>query len=288
MRITNFITGIIICFNLLFTYNSFSTPQIPDIIIYKGETHSLFYCPLEFYPDSPLITSQNLFGGKGCFFSACWRNYVATWIIQDNKLYLINIRNACYPTNTGDIAASFKSKSDSIGNEYADLKKLFHDKYRNGKVYADWVTGKMIMPVGKLLFYVHDHFESVYEKEKELTIANGLLLSVNEFDNSKTKESSYHDQILVDYIYNKINWDSIPDLKKERIKVFISFSGNENGVIDSISVLRGYNKFYDSIAIAVIKSIPYWDIKYRHGKFERTIWNIPVVFSEEQRKKYNH
>lgn len=288
MTRTNIIIGLIIFANLVFAKNCFSTAQIPDIIIYKGDTLSLFYYPLDHFPDSSFFTPHNLFGGTGCFFSASWANYRATWEIHDNKFYLINIRNTCYPANTNDIAGFFKSASDSIGTEYADLKKIFPNRYKDGKVFADWVSGKMIIPIGKLLYYVNDGFESIYEKEKELTVANGFLLSVNEFDNSKTKESPYHDQILVDYIYNKINWDSIPDLKEERIRVFISFSGNENGVIDSIIVLRGYNKFYDSIAVAVINSIPNWNIKYRHGKFERTVWNIPVVFSEEQRRKYKH
>jgi hypothetical protein len=83
---------------LLISLNSFGTAQIPDILIYKGDTLMLFACPLYSSPQKELMTPKNLFGGKGCFFTACWRNNVATWTIENNKLYLVSIRNACYPT----------------------------------------------------------------------------------------------------------------------------------------------------------------------------------------------
>jgi len=133
---------------LLIPFKLFGTAQIPDLLIYKGDTLALFSCPLSFYPDNKLINPESLFGSKDCFYTACWRNYVATWEIINKKLYLTKIRNACYPTDMRNVAASYKVDVDqaSIGAEFVDLKKLFPERYKKGKVKADWVTSKMIAP----------------------------------------------------------------------------------------------------------------------------------------------
>ena len=261
----------------------FGTAQIPDLIIYKGDTLSLYSCPLGSYPNEELINPKNLFGSKGCFFTACWRNYVATWEIIDDKLYLTEVRNACYPTALKNAGASFKAgvEKDSIGLEFADLKLLFPDRYENGKVKADWVSGKLISPQGELLYYFHDGFESIYEKELEFTIETGKLLETKQLDNSKTKRSEYtkNEKLLRDFIYSNINYENLPksDTLKRRVVVQI-ISADDNGKIDSVKVVRGVNELYDNEAIRVIKLIPEWDIIYRRGKRINLMWNIPVLF----------
>jgi len=267
----------------LLSFNAFGTAQIPDILIYHGDTISLFSCPLDYYPDKELTSPKRLFGSTGCFFSACWRNYVATWTIEDNKLYLIKIRNACYPTDTKYVSASFQSGADSIGNEYADLELLFPDRFKNGKVAADWVNAKLISPKGKLLYYIHDGFESIYEKEIEFTFENGTLISTLELDNSKTKASKYtQDQkLLLEFIQNHIDYSNIPE-SKEKVRIIVSIlNSNEEGKIDSVKILRGFNDIYDKEALRVVKSIPEWDLLYKHGKKFNVIWTVPVIFDKK-------
>jgi hypothetical protein len=60
---------------------------------------------------------------------------------------------------------------------------------------------------------------------------------------------------------------------------------NEKGKIDSVRILQGYSEVYDKEAIRVIKSIPEWDVIYRHGKLSTTIWSYPVRFDWTNRKK---
>jgi hypothetical protein len=50
--------------------------------------------------------------------------------------------------------------------------------------------------------------------------------------------------------------------------------------------MRGYDSILDNEAIRVIKTIPDWDIYYRHGEHQRIGWTIPVVFNDENRNKY--
>lgn len=265
--------------------NCFGTAQIPDIVIYKGDTLSLFSCPLNFYPDEKIVTPKNLFGSSGCFYTACWRNYIATWVIEGDKLFLTKIRNACYPTEMRDVAASYKSRvnKDSIGSEYADLKKLFPNRYKDGKVLANWVNQTLISPRGKMLFYIHDGFESIYESELEFSVEDGVVIKTRNFDNSKTKKSKYTEDtnLLKKYIQEHIDYSGIAEPDK-KVRVIISVRATtDDGKIDSVTVLRGSDKARDEEAIRVVKSIPEWNILYRHGKRFFQTWTIPVVFGKE-------
>ena len=266
------------------TFKVSATAQIPDLLIYKGDTLLLHTCPLSLYPNRNLINPHNLFGGKGCFFSACWRNYVATWELTNDKLFLVGIRNACYPTDMKDIAGSYKAKveKDSIGTEYADLQALFPEKYHNGKVEADWVTEDLTSPQGKLLFYVHNGFESAYEKEVVFKIAKGNLEGVIIYDNSKSKRSEYsrNAQKLREYIHSNINWDELPE-QGNSIKVTVSFSANENGIVDSVKIARGFSEIFDQEAVRVVKSIPEWDVYYQGGQHKRRPMSLQVIFDEK-------
>ena len=277
-----------LAFSLL-SIQSFGTAQVPDLLIYNGDTLSLFSCPLNSYPDQALITPKSLFGGKGCFYTACWRNYIATWEIINNELFLVEIRNACYPTELRDVSVSYKSHVDkeTVGKEYADLNVLFTDRIQNGKVKADWVTGKLMSPQGKLMMYIHDGFLSIYEKELEFRFENGLLVDTNQWDNSKTRISKYteNSNLLMEFIQSNIDYNNLPKADTiKRIVIIRVISSDENGKIDSVAVVRGVNELYDSEAIRVVKIIPEWNVIYRHGKITNEMkWSIPVKFDLTQK-----
>ncbi|MFO8236174.1 MAG: hypothetical protein R6U04_12310 [Bacteroidales bacterium] len=265
---------------------SFGTAQIPDILIYRGDTLRLFDCPLGYLQDKSFTHPKNLFGGNGCFFTACWRNYIATWEIIDDKLYLIRIRNACYGTDQNYVAVTYKSGSDTIGTEYADLKRLFPDKYQDGRVLADWVNARLTSPKGKMLYYFHDGFRSIFEKELEFTIENGLLTRIQEFDNSKTKTSKYTEdlRLATEYIKNNIDYNNLPN-NEEVIKVHVIVWGaDDSGKIIDAEVLRGYNEAYDREALRVVKSIPEWHVLYRHGeRIREPVISFAVTFDRKNR-----
>jgi len=252
--------------------NSFATGQIPDKLIYNGDTLSIFANPLEQLYDNDSMRPK-FFGNKeGCMSTACWRGYEAEWIIFDNELYLVGIYSCCY-------------YEDSIK---ADLKILFGNMFMNGKVKADWFTGKIIAPQGELLYYIHMGYESLYERELELEFLNGKLVGTKTYDNSKSRQSEFSQkpEKLNEFIYSNINWKALPNFDNKTIKVFVQFSANENGIVDSVKVMRGYDSIFDTEAIRVIKTIPDWDIYYRHGKLQRMNWTFPVVFNDENRNKY--
>jgi len=249
-----------------------ATSQIPDMLIYNGDTLAIFANPLEQLFENDSIR-PNFFGDKeGCMSTACWRGYEAEWVILDNELYLTGIYSCCY-------------YEDSIK---ANLNMLFGDRFVDGKVKAVWFTGKIIAPQGELLYYIHMGYESLYEKELELDFSNGKLIGTKTYDNSKTRQSEFsqNPEKLKKFVYANIKWESLPKIDNKTIKVFLQFSANENGIIDSVKVIRGYDSIFDNEAIRVMKTIPDWDIYYRHGELQRMSWAFSVVFNEENKKEY--
>ena len=265
-------------------FGVFATPQIPDKLIYKGDTLSVYlYLPDEFYKlDTVTIDSfeyinqllnVNLFGDKKtCQTTACGREYEATWEIIENQLYLTGIYSCCY-------------YEDSIK---ANLTSLFKGKIVDGKVKADWVTGNFISPKGKRLFYDYSMGEGgIFEYEYEFHFKKGKLTETQLYDNRKSRQSIYSQdqEKLKKYIYNNIKWNTLP-IQDSMVRVILRFSANVEGVIDNVEVMRGYNEIYDKEAIRIIKSIPKWDVYFSRGKLMRIPWTIPIIFSEENRLKY--
>ena len=50
------------------------------------------------------------------------------------------------------------------------------------KVFADWYSGVMRIPHGKMMKYVHQGYASLYEKELFLRFESGVLVSYREED----------------------------------------------------------------------------------------------------------
>ncbi|RED91915.1 hypothetical protein [Marinoscillum furvescens] len=158
----------IIFITLLTTFELFGTAQRPDIIIYKGKKLEIFTNPLESYfkESGSLVNLVK----DGCMSTACWRGYVGVWKIVSGELYLIELRSCCY-------------KKDKIKG---DLSLIFGDKYVNGKVHADWFSGELVIPKGKMLYYEHMGYLSVYKKELGIKIDKGKITEISRYDNSKT------------------------------------------------------------------------------------------------------
>ena len=252
-------------------FNILATPQAPDLIIYKGDTLLLFACPLEqLYND--LARRPKLFGNREvCLSTGCWRGYQAQWTIVENQLYLTGIFSCCF-------------YEDSIKT---DLSTLFGAEYINGKVKADWFSGDVIASFGKELCFFPEGNRSIYAKELELKFSKGRLVDTTTYDNSKSRQSAYSQKAtkLMNFLYSNIHWEVLP-IQDKAVKVFLQFSADENGIIDTVKVLRGYDAVFDKEAIRTVKSIPEWNIFYVKGKHQRSPYNIALIFNEENRTKY--
>ena len=128
------------------------TAQTPEILIIDGERHAMRAEPLEEY--FALTGHRPSFSWPS---TACFRGYIGTWSIIDDRLYLV------------DFEGWRPDRSKMT------LTDLFPQ--HSGKVLADWFSGKVELPTGKLLHYIHLGYASIYEKDIILKFRNGVLLS---------------------------------------------------------------------------------------------------------------
>ncbi len=130
------------------------TAQVHENLILDGQETSMAFCPPLPENDSRVVEliDDEIDGGGIIFSTACWRQYVGTWEIKDNKFYLVNLEGR------------FK---------LAEKKPIF----------ADWFTGTLRIPQGEMLHYVHMGYGSVYEREMHIKIENGIVTKSKIVDN---------------------------------------------------------------------------------------------------------
>jgi len=109
-----------------------ATPQAPDLITYNGAVYCLHTVGIT--DDLPLgalwRTSTNRpalsIGPNGLMSTGCYRGYVAHWTVEDGLLYLTGLE-------------AFHNDNK------AELKTLFPDRFKDGRVKADWFTGTLTL-----------------------------------------------------------------------------------------------------------------------------------------------
>ena len=116
----------------------------------QSEAMTMATEPLETYF---ALVDELPFFGFVC--TALWRGYVGRWEIVDDPLYLVGIN-----------AAAFR-------DEPVPLERLFPGD--GDRVFAHWCSGKLRVPQGWQLKYVHIGYASTYERELMLQAERGVL-----------------------------------------------------------------------------------------------------------------
>ncbi len=129
------------------------TAQISENLVYRNTGYALFTEPLEEW--------FRQCGRRPPFalrLTACWRGYLGSWEITDDRLYLV------------DLEGTMQS------GEEANLQTVFPDQV--GPVFAEWFSGDLRCPTGPLVEYVHQGFQSRYASELVLRVEKGGVASV--------------------------------------------------------------------------------------------------------------
>jgi hypothetical protein len=145
--------------------------QLPDIIIMGGERMDLYSNPLEQYwslhkKKRPAFQSS----------SSCKRGYIATWEILDKQLLFRSIDG-----NVEKRSFLFWKKIVRCS-----MKMLF-SKAGNKPVIVKWFTGKIRIPQGNRTLYVHNEYDSRFEREMVITIENGSVIKTVVLDYTQQK-----------------------------------------------------------------------------------------------------
>ena len=109
-------------FSTQFTFKSFASPQMPDYIIFKGDTTATYTLLLEQYFQLQDKADQGkLFGlsfRNGASFN-CWRGYQAIYKVENDSLFLVDIID-CGERRNGKINKATSAEK---------LKSIFTDKF---------------------------------------------------------------------------------------------------------------------------------------------------------------
>ena len=124
------------------------TTQVKERIIIDGEKYPLLNA-LSLPEDDTKIKQKE---GATYTRSSCWRGYVGTWEIKDDKLYLIEFSSGMY------------------------------DVLANLPILADWISGTAKVATGEVKANSSWDIET-YETEMHLTFENGLVVKTENIKN---------------------------------------------------------------------------------------------------------
>lgn len=137
-----------------------------DQLLYQGERVELCAEPLEMY--------FSLTGSRPDFpprHTACWRGYVATWEISDNKLYLVSMDTG--PARTRAEDPEIWELMESCGPVIAP-ETLFPGEPL--PVFASWCSGLLRCVKGDAVNYIHMGYASTFEHEWLIELVNGVAV----------------------------------------------------------------------------------------------------------------
>ena len=185
------------------------TAQEGDKLVYRGTTYIIASEP-------PLSLKEpdkyeiRFVSGR----TSCWRGYVAEWAVMEDKLYLTGVEGPAYVKDLtsyreeklkvrelvsqgGIDPAQGEELLEEIGKSLTverdiDLKFLFNTAE---PVFAEWVSGTIRVPMGKMLIYVHMGYQSVYQKDMFLSFTNGILKETRVVRNRRRRNKTDFDKI---------------------------------------------------------------------------------------------
>lgn len=148
------------------------TLQISEKLIYKDIEFYIGTYPLETY----LEEKQICFNWES---TACKRGYNGTWLIEDDKLFLIDL--------SATIIKDYGMRKWPFEYVEVGLDYLFPNQE---KVFAEWFSGELDFWSGQLLGYYSKNMVEryypgptpIYEKKVIITIELGIVVDYCEID----------------------------------------------------------------------------------------------------------
>lgn len=155
-RVTKFLIPTIACLSIL----AWATAQQGDVLILKGKKYFIYTNPLESY----LQNNPGILPKADVVSTGLWRGYVATWEVRNDRLLLVDVGILKSVSKPGE--SGFSTELSSV------MSKMFPGER---EVAANWFSGHVIVPDGKLIHYVHMGYASTYEKYIVLRIEKGAV-----------------------------------------------------------------------------------------------------------------
>lgn len=184
------------------------TAQAREVLIYNSEEYGMASEPFAQYMALKKFNIR-----LKSPHTALWRGYFGKWEIEENKLFLTDISGHGVLKNdekykTGRLELRHRLKQGLITpQENGHLLRKFEQEcfekinlslmaFFNSeeKVFASWFSGKIYVPFGEILQYIHIGYASIYEKEMIFSIKEGVVvgleIKINDLKNQPNGEVS--------------------------------------------------------------------------------------------------
>ena len=152
------------------------------------------------------------------------RGYIAVWEVANGHLYLNEVRGG-----NGVVDENYPVI-------YANLEKMFPDKYENGRVVADWVTGSLYAYRGRLIYYSL-YMTDIAETEIEIITNKGVVASFREYNTLACNDSP--DTLHITNSNGRADWDTavlIPNRLIEIINKNFDWDTTEKSEIEVVKL----------------------------------------------------
>ena len=210
--------------------------QVSDIIIIDKVKHQVNQ-PLMFQIDSAsYFMLKEKLDFNSSVFSWNFRGYVATFELKGKKLFLSNIES-----------------SFAVHDDFRGILDKYMD--RKGRVLASWVSGTFICGSGECLYVAQNGFDSVYERETEVVVENGVVVSSRTYSNRAYGKISLED--ISHEIMSKFDMGKIKAPKgRITVKVDASEFTDEGKVTRwSVVLLRGLDGLSDDVSGQIVEEV---------------------------------
>jgi hypothetical protein len=127
---------------VFFTLNVFGTIQIPDLLIYNGDTILIESYPLESYFNDQNLRPDSIFF-KDCLSTACWRGYQAIWKIENDRLFLVSILDCCADDKLMLVDSVYEDLEELLSPEIMGTLAPFHGNYITAHFALERLRNKM-------------------------------------------------------------------------------------------------------------------------------------------------
>lgn len=196
---------------IVIPYCIFATPQISDNFIYNGEEYSLYNLLLYESPLQVFYSSSNFKNPFKMTSTANYRGFIATWEVDDSKLFLTKIEIPGYNV-------------DGRFNLQVPLKEIFFQHVTSNRVHAIWFNGiiKCSSPDESIYFHIENGQVVRFLSQED----NSDIKSTNEEFKSYIKKQPHYEapdipvldesQILAARAYIKQIHDSIHEEYKKQ------------------------------------------------------------------------
>lgn len=278
-----------------FTLSAFATGQESDVAYFNGQKWYLMGRPVEH--DSVLYHSllKYLPDDRGTS-TANWEGFVGYWSVKKGYLVLDSIMVR--------IVVDGKLVDTRIQDNV--MRKVFAKYYyKNKAIVALWVSGRIRLAQGEMIYYEHAAWNRNYETEVFLTIEKGKI----------TDRKTYHNRIVRDGFH--FGYDSVAESIRDGYvkylrgkfhqldtmegKIYFKvthFEVDTLGNLLNVSVQQLKNPFVQFPNISNLEQdfkqylmgLRPWKVYLINGKygFFSDFWMIPIVLERKNSEQDNY